>query len=59
MFDLILRGGEIHDGTGSDGFIGDVAISNGEIAEIGDVGEAGGAETIDVSGLVVSPGFRM
>lgn len=56
MFDTILKGGEIHDGTGNAGFVGDVAIKDGTIAAIGDVaGDT--AEVIDVSGLVVSPGF--
>ncbi len=57
MFDLILAGGEIHDGSGSDGFVGDVAIEDGLIVEIGQIGEESANEVIDVSGLIVSPGF--
>lgn len=60
MFDLILKGGEVFDGSGADGFIGDVAIRDGRIAAIGRPGEidlAGAAEVIDVTGLIVSPGF--
>ena len=60
MFDLILKGGEIHDGSGAEGFVGDVAIGDGEIREIGpDIASTadGGAEVLDVSGLTVSPGF--
>ncbi len=57
MFDTILRGGEIHDGTGAEGFVGDVAIKDGRIEEIGEVGSNEAADVVDVSGLVVSPGF--
>ena len=34
MYDLILSGGEVFDGTGRDGFVGDVAIKGGEIAAV-------------------------
>ncbi|HXK34750.1 MAG TPA: D-aminoacylase, partial [Dehalococcoidia bacterium] len=56
MHDLILRNGTIVDGTGAPGVPGDIAISGGRIEAIGDVrGEA--RREIDVSGLVVAPGF--
>jgi len=58
MFDTILKGGTIHDGTGTDGFVGDVGVTDGMITEIAPEIPTGGAtEMIDVSGLVVSPGF--
>lgn len=60
MVDLILHGGEIFDGTGAAAFIGDVAIKDGHITAIGKPGEIhhSNAQTIlDVSGLIVSPGF--
>jgi len=62
VFDLILKGGEIHDGSGAAGLVGDVAISDGLIRAIGpDIATASGAdsgaEVLDVSGLTVSPGF--
>ena len=57
MFDLILRGGEIHDGNGTEGFRGDVAVKDGRIAEVeATIGNHAG-EVIDVTGLIVSPGF--
>eukprot|EP00657_Telonema_sp_P-1_P005111 TRINITY_DN22267_c0_g1_i1.p2 TRINITY_DN22267_c0_g1~~TRINITY_DN22267_c0_g1_i1.p2 ORF type:complete len:116 (-),score=33.72 TRINITY_DN22267_c0_g1_i1:88-435(-) len=55
-YDLIIKGGTVFDGTGTDGFIADVAIKDGIIKAIGDVeGEA--ARTIDAGGAIVTPGF--
>ncbi len=55
-YDLIVRGGEIHDGSGRPGYIGDVAIKDGRIAAVGQV--AGTAdEVIDAAGKIVTPGF--
>ena len=55
-YDLIIRGGTIHDGTGAEPLVGDVAIKDGLIAAIGVVdGEA--AEVIDAAGKIVTPGF--
>jgi N-acyl-D-amino-acid deacylase len=56
MYDLIIRGGTIVDGTGAPPFIGAIAISRGRIAEVGTVvGDA--HEIIDAGGLLVPPGF--
>ncbi len=57
MFDLILKGGEIFDGTGSEGAVGDIGITDGRITEIGSMETDGAREIIDASGLVVAPGF--
>jgi N-acyl-D-aspartate/D-glutamate deacylase len=56
MHDLVIRGGTIIDGTGAPRRIGDVAIRDGVIAEVGVVSEPGKRE-IDASGLIVAPGF--
>ena len=56
MLDLVIRNGTILDGTGAPGFSGDLGVSNGRVARIGEVPEAGRTE-IDASGKVVSPGF--
>jgi dihydroorotase/N-acyl-D-amino-acid deacylase len=59
-FDTILTGGRVIDGTGNAWFYGDVAIKDGRIARIvprGMLANAQAAERIDVSGLIVSPGF--
>ena len=56
MPDLVIRNGTIVDGTGAPGFVGDVAITNGVITEVGrEVGS--GHREIDADGLVVTPGF--
>lgn len=57
MFDIILKNGTVYDGTGSEGRICDVAIADGLIAEVAPEIPVGDAQVIDVSGLVVSPGF--
>ncbi len=54
--DLVLRGGVVFDGSGSEGRIADVAIEGERITAVGRVVERAALE-LDVSGLVVSPGF--
>lgn len=55
-FDTVIRGGQVIDGTGSEGRVADVAISGGRIAEIGKIAAKGHRE-IDAEGHVVCPGF--
>ena len=55
MYDLILKGGRIYDGSGMPSFIGDVAISNGRIAAVGRI-DAAADHVLDVGGLAVAPG---
>ncbi|MEW6273682.1 MAG: D-aminoacylase [Bacillota bacterium] len=57
MFDLVLKGGKIVDGTGNPWYTGDVGIREGRIAKIGLIPGDQGKTTINVEGLVVSPGF--
>jgi len=54
MYDLILKGGRIYDGSGMPSFIGDVAINNGRIEEIGRI-SASADRVLDVGGLAVAP----
>lgn len=55
-YDLVIRGGEIHDGLGSAPFLGDVAIRGDRIVAVGEV-SGRGAQEIDASGKLVTPGF--
>ncbi len=54
--DLVLAGGTIVDGTGAPPYTGDVGIKDGRIVALGSFLSEGGP-VIDVSGLVVTPGF--
>ncbi len=55
-YDLIIRGGSVHDGAGSEPRIADVAVKDGLIAEIGCIAATADRE-IDASGKIVTPGF--
>jgi N-acyl-D-amino-acid deacylase len=56
MYDLIVRGAEICDGSGAPRWCGDVAVQHGCIAEVGQL-TAGARRIIDAEGLVLAPGF--
>ena len=56
MHDLVIRGGQVIDGTGTPARQADIAIDNGIITEVGDV-RASGREEIDAAGALVAPGF--
>jgi N-acyl-D-aspartate/D-glutamate deacylase len=53
--DLVIRGGTLYDGTGSEGRRADVAITGGVITEIGP--DLRGERELDASGCAVTPGF--
>ncbi len=57
--DLWVRGGLIVDGTGGEPFAGDVLVDDGKIARVthGTAGDVRALETIDASGMLVTPGF--
>jgi N-acyl-D-amino-acid deacylase len=57
VLDLLLAGGRVVDGTGNPWIRADVGISGGRIASVSRLGGAVATRTIDVSGLMVSPGF--
>jgi CubicO group peptidase (beta-lactamase class C family) len=56
-FDVLIRGGEVIDGTGRDRFRADVGLIDGTIAAIGPLGDATAERTIDAAGRIVVPGF--
>ncbi|MAG92680.1 MAG: D-aminoacylase [Planctomycetaceae bacterium] len=56
-YSLLLKGGRIVDGTGAPWYRGDIAIRGSKIARIGRIDETQAETVVDVSGLVVAPGF--
>ena len=54
--DLVIRGGEVVDGTGAPPRRADIAIDNGKIVAVGDVTSRGRRE-IAADGAIVTPGF--
>jgi N-acyl-D-amino-acid deacylase len=56
MYDLVIRGGTIVDGSGAAPFAGDVAVRGGWIVATGKV-PGRGSEEIQAAGLLVTPGF--
>jgi N-acyl-D-amino-acid deacylase len=57
MWDLLIRGGRVIDGSGKPGELADLAIAGGRIAAIGSGLNGAAANTIAAEGLVVTPGF--
>lgn len=60
MYDLIIEGGRIVDGTGGAWYYGDVAIADGRVRRIAAPGmlrDQRAADRMDATGLVVAPGF--
>jgi N-acyl-D-amino-acid deacylase len=57
MFDLVVKNGLIADGTGDAPFVGDIAITDGVLVQVGGTVTGEATETIDATGLVVTPGF--
>lgn len=56
-YDLILRGGQVLDGTGNPAVVSDVGVVGDEIVAVGDLSAATAFRTVDATGLVVAPGF--
>lgn len=54
--DIVIRGGDIVDGTGAEPVRGDLAMDNGLITAVGEV-EGRGSQEIDAEGHLVTPGF--
>jgi len=56
MIDLVISGGLVVDGSGSEPVRADVAVHGGRVIAVGSIDETAGT-TLDADGLVVSPGF--
>jgi N-acyl-D-amino-acid deacylase len=57
MFDLVIQGGRLVDGSGGPPTRGDIGISGGRITGIGELGSADASTRLDATGLMVAPGF--
>ncbi len=55
-YDVIIRGGQVIDGTGAAPVAADIAIEGDRIVQIGPV-QGSARNTIDASGKIVCPGF--
>ncbi len=56
MFDLIVSGGTVIDGTGAAAVVADIGVRDGRIVAIGNITDAA-TEVFDATGLVVAPGI--
>ncbi len=56
MFDLVIRGGTVVDGTGGAPFVADVAVDGDRIVAVGE-NLGVGRQEIEASGKIVTPGF--
>jgi N-acyl-D-amino-acid deacylase len=57
VYDVLIRGGTIYDGSGRAPRVADLAIGGDSIVAIGALGDATARREIDASGLAVAPGF--
>ena len=58
MYDLIIRNGQIVDGTGAKMYRGDIAVQDGVIVATGDISQGTKAKrVIDAEGCMVTPGW--
>ena len=57
MHDLVIRNGNVVDGTGAPGRIADVAIDGDRIVAVGSRSSGAGRREIDADGLLVTPGW--
>jgi N-acyl-D-amino-acid deacylase len=57
MYDILIRGGTVVDGTGAEPRRADVAVSGDRIVAVGSEIQGEALETIDATGLTVTPGF--
>ena len=57
MYDVIIKGGRVVDGSGGEPFVGDLAITEGRIDAVGDKISGRAKQTIDADGALVAPGW--
>ncbi|MGA9278650.1 N-acyl-D-amino-acid deacylase family protein [Ilumatobacter sp.] len=57
MYDIVIKNGKLIDGTGGPSAHGDLAISDGKIAQVGGSITESARRTIDADGAIVTPGW--
>ena len=57
MYDILIKNGQIIDGSGAPAFYGDIAVKDGKIARIAPEIEGEAERVIDAAGKQVAPGF--
>lgn len=57
IYDIVIHGGRLIDGTGNPWFYGDVGIKDGKIATVGKIDPSLGRRAISARGYVITPGF--
>ena len=57
MYDYVITGGTIVDGTGAPRRTGDVAVADGRIVEVGGRLTGAARRTVDAAGAIVTPGW--
>jgi N-acyl-D-amino-acid deacylase len=56
-YELLIKNGQVFDGSGSEPFIADIGVQNGKIAAIEPSIDASADQVIDAAGKIVTPGF--
>ena len=56
-YDVIIRNGDVYDGSGGPARHADVAIRGDRIAGLGDYSKASAKTIVNATGLAVAPGF--
>lgn len=56
-YDILIKNGQIVDGSGEPMYLGTIGINADTIAAIGELESAEGLQEIDATGLTVAPGF--
>jgi N-acyl-D-amino-acid deacylase len=57
VFDVLIKGGTVYDGSGAEGRVADVAIRGDRIAGVGNFENSQAKRVLDAHGLAVAPGF--
>ncbi len=57
VYDVIIRGGHVVDGTGEPRRLADIGITGDRITSIGELADAEAGRVIDATGRIVGPGF--